>query len=79
MNNRLSKNTVVSVRLNQPIVNYIVSNTTDEEVQLGDFIIRSDFGINAYYKGAGGKVKIPEEIDNEHIHLQLNSSVNITE
>lgn len=41
----------------------IVENSDMAERKAGDFLIKNDFGSNAYYIGKGGTVVIPEEID----------------
>ncbi len=44
-----------------------------------DFEIRDDYGLNAYYVGQGGIVRIPDEIDNDDVSLQMRDAKNITE
>lgn len=40
----------------------IMSNSDGSEKKVGDFILRKDYGLNAYYVGPGGDVVIPEEV-----------------
>ena len=44
------------------VANSIIENTDETEYRVGDFLIKHDFGKNAYYVGNGGIVTIPESI-----------------
>ena len=55
----------------------VMENSDGSEVRIGDFIIKSDYGKDAYYVGEGGFVDIPEEID-ERTWLRFQGSKNIT-
>jgi len=41
----------------------VIESTDDAVYKLGEFEIRNDFGVNAYYKGKGGDVVIPDQLD----------------
>lgn len=60
-------------------IHYICENSDGREWRIGDFLIKNDYGSNAYYIGEGGVVKIPNEIDNTKIKLNFQSAKNITE
>ena len=47
------------------VANSIIENTDETEYRVGDFLIKHDFGKNAYYVGNGGIVTIPESIDED--------------
>ena len=40
----------------------IMENSDGTETRIGDFLLKNDFGKNAYYVGPGGDVSIPEEV-----------------
>ena len=60
------------------VANSIIENTDETEYRVGDFLIKHDFGKNAYYVGNGGIVTIPESID-EDTTVWLNNAKGITE
>jgi hypothetical protein len=60
------------------VANSIIENTDETEYRVGDFLIKHDFGKNAYYVGNGGIVIIPEAIDDDTT-VWLNDAKGITE
>lgn len=58
-------------------INYIMENSDGTETTIGDFVIKNDFGRNAYYVGKGGDVTIPSEIDGR-MGISWNEIDNIT-
>ena len=67
----------MAVKGTDGFINEIVERSNGRKYKLGDFEIRNDFGVNAYYKGEGGDVVIPEELDGKAT-LWVGHAKNIT-
>ena len=50
----------------------IMNSGEDLDIQIGDFRLRNDYGLNAYYTGTGGDVVIPEEAGQASFHFDYN-------
>lgn len=57
-------------------INYIMENSDGSEERVGDFIVKHDYGTDAYYDGPGGDVIIPKELD-QHCFLNFNNGAPI--
>lgn len=56
-------------------INYIMENSDGSEERVGDFIVKHDYGVSAYYDGPGGDVVIPEL--GEYCSLHFNNGAPI--
>ena len=50
----------------------VMNSGEDLDIQIGDFRLRNDYGLNAYYTGTGGDVVIPEEAGRASFHFDYN-------
>ena len=52
-----------------------VTNSDGTEIRVGDFLIRNDYGLHAYYEGEGGDVTVPEELGKADLVFDNNASI----
>lgn len=52
-----------------------VTNSDGTEIRVGDFLIRNDYGLHAYYEGEGGDVTVPEELGKAYPVFDNNASI----
>lgn len=54
--------TKVFTQTEEEFIKYIMKNSNGKKCNIGDFTVKTDYGVNAYYNGPGGDVEIPKEL-----------------